>query len=489
MRAAPQILQRLARPAKLLLLLPVALWIISTASAVPLAGLSGSLSAAPQVVVLHIDDTIQPVSAEYLARGLDHAAQIHADAVLIDLNTPGGLLDSTREMVSRILASPVPVIFFITPSGSRAGSAGFFLLESADIAAMTPGSNAGAAHPVVEGRQLDPIMRQKLENDAAAFLRSYVTQRKRNATAAEDAVRNSKSYTAAEAQQLGLIDLVAADDRALLDALDGRRIVRFNGSAATLHTRSASLLAVDPTLREKILGRLMDPNLAVLIFVIGALLIYLEFNTPGTVVPGALGTLLVVLALFALNLLPIHYASIMLLAAAALLLLLEAKFASHGVLASAGILCLVFGTLTLVDAPIAELRISLATALSLGLAFGLITLVLVRLAMKARNSKFRLGAEALIGEIAVAQQPLHPASRRRDSLHAHSPQGAFPQNEAPQGETPQSETQDRAGQVLVHGELWQAESATPVRAGESVRVVAVHNLMLTVEAVARQTTP
>jgi membrane-bound serine protease (ClpP class) len=402
----------------------------------------------PEVVVIRLDDTIQPISADYMARGLDLATAQHASAVLIEIDTPGGLLDSMRQMVSRILASPVPVIVYVAPSGSRAGSAGFFLLEAADVAAMAPGSNAGAAHPVVEGAKLDDIMKQKLENDTAAFLRSYVSRRGRNVAAAEDAVRASKSYSDQEALQLKLIDLVAPDDAILLNTVDGRTITRFDGAKAVLHTRDARLVAVEPTLREKILDRLTDPNLAVLVLVIGALLIYVEFNTPGTIIPGTLGTILVLLAIFALNLLPVRYTSVMLLAAAFVLLILEAKFATHGVLAAAGILSLVIGALTLVDAPIPELRVHLATALSTGLAFGLITVFLLRLALKARRSKSRMGGDAMIGLIAVVTQPLAPS-----------------------------------GQVMVNGELWQAESATPAAPGEHVRVRGLRDLTLLVERV------
>ncbi len=403
----------------------------------------------PEVVVIHLDDTIQPISADYMARGLDLAAAQHASAVLIEINTPGGLLDSMRQMVSRVLASPVPVIVYVAPSGSRAGSAGFFILEAADVAAMAPGSNAGAAHPVVEGGpKLDDIMKQKLENDTAAFLRSYVARRGRNVAAAEDAVRASKSYSDQEALQLKLIDLVAPDDATLLSTIDGRTITRFDGSKVVLHTRDARLVAVEPTLREKILDRLTDPNLAVLVLVIGALLIYVEFNTPGTIVPGTLGTILVLLAIFALNLLPVRYTSVMLLVAAFVLLILEAKFATHGVLAAAGILSLVIGALTLVDAPIPELRVHLATALSTGLAFGLITVFLLRLAIKARRAKSRMGGDAMIGQIAVVTQPLAPS-----------------------------------GQVMVNGELWQAESAVPAALGEHVRVRGLRDLTLLVERV------
>ena len=298
------------------------------------------------------------------------------------------------------------------------------------------------------GAKLDDTMKQKLENDTAAFLRSYVARRGRNVQAAEDAVRSSKSYSDQEALQLKLIDLVAPDDASLLNDIDGRTITRFDGSKVVLHTRGAELVAVDPTLREEILDRLTDPNLAVLVLMVGGLLIYVEFNTPGTIIPGTLGTILVLLALFGLNLLPVRYTSVMLLAAAFALLILEAHFASHGVLAAAGILCLVIGALTLVDGPIPELRVHLATALSAGLAFGLITVFLLRLALRARRSKVRMGGDAMIGLIAVVTQPLAPT-----------------------------------GQVMVNGELWQAESATPAALGEQVRVQGLRDLTLLVERV------
>ena len=401
-----------------------------------------------QVVVLHLDDTIQPISADYLKRGLDRAADIHAQAVLVELNTPGGLLDSTRTMVGDILNSPSPVIFFVTPAGSRAGSAGFFLMEAADVAAMAPGTNAGAAHPVVEMGKIDDTMKQKILNDTLAFLRSYVSARGRNVDAAQDAVQNSKSYTNQEAQQLHLIDLVAADDRSLLDAIDGRTIKRFNGASQVLHTRGTTMVAVDLTLREEIMDRLMDPNLAVLILLAGALLIYLEFNTPGTIIPGALGTLLVLLALFSLNLLPVRYTSLALIVGAIILMVMEAKFPSHGILAAAGTVALVLGTLTLVAGPIPEMRVQFATAVATGLAFGLITTFLVRIALIARRNKVVAGPEAMVGVIGVAQEQLAPR-----------------------------------GQILVHGELWLAESEAPVAAGESVRVRGVEGLKLLVESV------
>jgi len=400
----------------------------------------------PRVIVLHLRDTIQPVSEGYVARGLDRAAAEHASAVVIELDTPGGLLTSMRAIARNILESPVPVIVWVGPTSARAGSAGFFLLEAADIAAMAPGTNAGAAHPVVEGVKLDDTMKMKLENDTAAFLRSYTTQRGRNPAAAEDAVRQSKSYTEKEAKELGLIDVIAPDIPSLLNAVDGRTVTRFDGSRVILHTHSAFLENVEPTVRERVLDRLMDPNLAVLVLVLGGLLIYIEFNAPGTIIPGALGTLLVLLSLFALNLLPLHYASGLLLIVAFALMLLEAKFPSHGVLAIAGIFCLVLGLLTLVNGPIPEMRVHLSTALATGIGFGLITLWLVRIALIARRNKTLVGTDRLVGQTAIAS----------DAIHLE-------------------------GQIFIHGEWWKAQSSAPIDKGESVRVTARKGLLLLVE--------
>jgi membrane-bound serine protease (ClpP class) len=367
----------------------------------------------PTVLKLTVHDTIQPVTAGYLERGLAAAAQQNDAAVLISLGTPGGLLSSTRSIVTAIEHSPVPVIVYIAPAGSRAGSAGFFLLEAADVAAMAPGTNAGAAHPILEGdtggRGLDPVLKQKIENDTAAFLRSFVTRRNRNAAAAEDAVRNSKSYSDTEALNLHLIDVVATDDRALLATLDGRAIHRLDGSSVTLHLKDARIISLAPSLRERLLTHLANPDLAVLLMVLGALLIYLEFNVPGTIVPGSLGTLLLLLGAFGLDLLPIRHASVLLIVAALALMLLEAKYPSHGVLAATGITSLVFGLATLVDGPIAEQRVHLSTALAAGLGFGMISFFLAWIALKARRNKILTGPQAMIDRPAVAFTALTPS--------------------------------------------------------------------------------
>jgi membrane-bound serine protease (ClpP class) len=412
----------------------------------------------PLVIKLTIHDTIQPITAEYLKRGLDEAAARHASAVLISMGTPGGLLDSTREMVADIEASPVPVILFIEPSGSRAGSAGFFLLESADIAAMAPGTEAGAAHPILEGQTMDPVLKEKIENDAAAFLRSYTTVRGRDSAAAEDAVRNSKSYSEFEALKLKLIDLVATDDNALLGALDGRTIKRFHGASETLHFAHAQIEPMPPSTRERLLTRLTSPDLDVLLLLCGGLLIYLEFNVPGTIVPGALGTLMVLLAIFGLNLLPIQHTAILLLFAALALMVLEAKFASHGILGAVGVVCLVFGLATLVNGPTPEMRVHFGVAAGAGIGFGVITFGLAWIAFKARRAKRLTGPQAMLGHPAIAMTPLAPEGQTLPGYPA-------------------------IGQVEVRGEIWQATlapNAAPIPAGTQVTVRAIQGLTLTV---------
>jgi membrane-bound serine protease (ClpP class) len=409
---------------------------------------STEAQAVPLVLKLTIHDTIQPITADYLKRGLDEAASRHAAAVLISLGTPGGLLESTRAMVAAIDASQVPVIVFIEPSGSRAGSAGFFLLEAADVAAMAPGTNAGAAHPIIEGTTMDPVLKEKIENDAVAFLRSYTTVRGRDSAAAEDAVRNSKSYSEAEALKLHLIDAIATDDAALLVQLNGRAIKRFNGAGDTLDFNHATLVLLPPSMRERLLTRLTSPDLDVLLLLCGGLLIYLEFHVPGTIVPGALGTLLVLLAIFGLNLLPVQHTAVLLLFAALILMGLEAKFASHGVLALAGVLCLVFGLATLVDGPTPEMRVHFGVAAGAGVGFGAISFGLAWIAMRARRNKRLLGPQAMLGRAAIAVTPLAPT-----------------------------------GQVEVRGEIWRATlppEAQPVAAGAQVIVRGIDGLTLTV---------
>lgn len=428
-------------------------WIFGVIAALAIAGSIGLThradAAQPFVDKFVLDDTVQPVSADEISRALARANRDGASALLIQMDTPGGLVESMRAIVGAILGSHVPVIVYVSPSGARAGSAGFFILESADIAAMAPGTEAGAAHVVFEGAKPDTTEMQKVENDAEAFLRSYVSRRGRNVEAAVAALQNSHSYTAEEALDQHLIDAIANNDAQLLSMIDGRTITRMDGSKMTLHTAGARIQVIQPTLRDDLLGWLVDPNIALLFLVAGALLIYLEFNTPGTIVPGALGTLMVLLAIFGLNLLPIRFTAVLLLVAAMVLLVLEAKFGGHGALAIAGIVCLTFGTLTLVAAPVPQMGISPLVAIAVSVGFGAITVVLVRLAFRARQRKALIGADAMIGYNAIAMEPLAPS-----------------------------------GHVLVEGEIWRAMASQPTAKGAELRVVGHDQMLLYVEPVA-----
>ena len=401
------------------------------------------------VLRLDINDTIHPITLEYITRGIKQAQAQHDAAILIRLSTPGGLANSTREIIQEIVASPAPVIIYVGPSGARAASAGFFILEAADVAAMAPGTNTGAAHPVtIGGGQPDKVMSEKIENDSAALMRSVVSKRGRNVEVAESAVRQSKSFTDQEALKDKLIDVVAPSEHDLLQQLEGRTITRFNGEKVTLHLANQPVREFDMTLKQKILAFLMDPNMAFVLLAIGLLALYIEFNHPGAVVPGVVGFFFVVLAVFALNILPVRYTALALILLAFVFFALEAKFATHGILSIAGIVSLVFGALLLVDAPIPQMRVRLWTALAVSVPLGLITTFLMGIALKARRHKVTTGAQGLIGEVGVARTPLAPQ-----------------------------------GKVFVHGELWNAISSVPVDAGDEVRVRAVSDLHVEVEPV------
>ena len=413
-----------------------------------LATLAFRAPAHADVLRILVDGTINPVSDEYIERGIDRATTEHAQAVLIEIRTPGGLVDSTRKIISKILASAVPVIVYVSPTGSRSASAGFYILESADIAAMAPGTNTGAAHPVLMGTTMDPIMKEKVENDSAAFMRSFVVKRGRNVELAESGVRQSKSFTDQEALQQHLIDFVAKDTDDLLKQIDGKTVTRFDGRKETLRTAGAHVVDYGMTLKEEILAFLIDPNIAFLIFIIGALAIYFEFNHPGAVIPGVVGLIFVVLAVFALNLLPLRFAGVALILTAFILFALEAKFGTHGALGVGGIAVMILGALLLVDGPIPQMRIRLLTAVAVSIPFGLLTILLVNIAVRARRNKVVTGERGLIGEVGTARTHLRPE-----------------------------------GKVFVHGELWNAYCAAGVEPGASVRITAVHDLVLTVEPV------
>jgi membrane-bound serine protease (ClpP class) len=406
--------------------------------------------ASASIVHVVVDDTIQPVSEAYIARAIDSAVAAHDDAVLIELRTPGGLDSSMRAIVRKILESPVPVIVFVGPAGSRAASAGFFILQAADIAAMAPGTNTGAAHPVLLGTTMDEVMKLKLENDAAAFMRTIATSRGRNVAVAESAVRESKSFTEREALAQKMIDVVAPDVPTLIRAIDGRRLTRFSGSASVLHVANKPVRELDPTVKERVLGGLMDPNIAFILFAIGAMALWAEFSHPGAVVPAVVGIVAMLLAAIAFELLPVSLGAVALLLVAMALFALEAKFASHGVLGAGGVVAMVFGAVLLVDGPIPEMRIRYGTAIAVAIPMALITTFLTTLVMRARRRPVATGAESMYGEIGIART-------------------AF---DAP-----------RNGKVFVHGALWNATSMMPIEEGERVRVVRVDGLHVAVEPV------
>jgi membrane-bound serine protease (ClpP class) len=404
-------------------------------------------SASAEVLKIVIDDTIQPITAEYIARAIDEAQRRNDQAVLIEINTPGGLVESTRQIIEKITASAVPVIIYVTPTGSRAASAGFFILESADIGAMAPGTNTGAALPVVMGGgQLDEVMKQKMENDTAALMRSVVAKRGRNVEVAESAVRQSKSFTEQEALSQHLIDYVASSEDDLFRQMEGKSFKRFDGHEAALKLTGQHIMPFGMTLKERILGYLMDPNIAFILLAVGALALYAEFNHPGAVVPGTVGIVFILLAAFALNLLPTRFAALVLIVGAFALFAAEAKFASHGVLTIGGIALLTLGGLLLVDSPIPEMRVHLLTALAVSVPLGFITAFLMTIALKARRNKVVTGAQGLIGETGVTQSALSPR-----------------------------------GKVFVHGEIWDAVSSSDAPIGQLVVVRRLDGLTLQVD--------
>ena len=409
--------------------------------------LSSITPASAEILKIVVNDTIQPITDEYIQRAIDDAPRSHDDALLIELNTPGGLLDSTRDIIEKVLASPVPVIIYVTPSGSRAASAGFFLLESADVAAMAPGTNTGAAHPVtLGGGKMDDVMKTKIENDSAALMRSVAGKRGRNVDVAESTVRQSKSFTDQEALADHLIDYVAANEEDLFKQIEQKPIKRFNGETVSVRLRGQPVRGYEMTLKQRILARLMDPNVAFILLAIGALALYAEFNHPGAVVPGTVGVVFILLAVFALNLLPTRFAAVVLILASFALFALEAKFATHGVLAIGGIATMTLGGLLLVDAPIPEMRVHLLTALGISIPLGIITAFLMGIALRAHRNKVVTGTQGLVGEVGVARTALSPV-----------------------------------GKVFVHGELWDAVSSTPLAAGEPVVVRKVDGLQLQVD--------
>jgi membrane-bound serine protease (ClpP class) len=418
--------------------------------AVSLAGFLLAFSAlrgaeAPCVVAVHLDGVVHPVTVEILKDAAKQAAS-GCNLLLIRLDTPGGFLEATRGATQAMLESKVPVVAYVAPSGGRAASAGFFLLQAADVAAMAPGTRTGAAHPVMLAGQADDTLMKKVANDAAASLRAVVERRGRNVEAAEKAVIESKSYTDQESLKLKLIDVIASDEADLLRQLHGRAVKRFGGAEQRLDAQGARVVEYEPTLRQRAQKSMSDPNLALGMVLLGALGIYLEFTSPGLIVPGVAGAILLLMGLSALAVLPLNWSGAALILLGLALFALELKIASHGVLGIGGSLALVLGAVLLVDTPVPELRIQWGAAVALVAPFGAILLFLISIAVKARMNRPATGRESFAGDTATALTVLAPR-----------------------------------GLVLYRGEVWQAVSSRPVKEGAQVRIAALEGLELKVE--------
>src|SRR5467141_2190212 len=409
-------------------------------------------SSGPLVLELRLEGVVDPILATYIDEGLADAANRHAALVLITMDTPGGLSVSMEDIIQHILASPVPVAVYVSPTGGRGASAGFYILLSADIAAMAPGTHAGAASPIIAiggfPQQIDEVFRKKINQDAMAFLRSFSERRGRNPELAEKAITESKAFTEKEALDAKMIDLIVNSTNDLLRQLDGRTITRFDGTQVTLSLKNASRATFELSARQRFLARIVEPDVFFVLLILGVLGLYTEFTHPGVIAPGVIGGICLILALYAMNFLPVNLAGLFLIGLSLAFFILEAKAPSHGVLAFGGVVSMFLGAIFLIRSPLTSGGVSVGVALAGTLPFAVLAVVLMRLVLRSRRWKSVTGKEELIGApgIAVAQLPA-----------------------------------GSEGMIRVHGELWRAESSRPVQEGETVRVLRVEGLKLYVE--------
>ena len=388
-----------------------------------------------------VDAPVHPISSEYITRSIDRAARDNASLLIIVLNTPGGLDSAMRDIITKILASPVPVMTYVAPSGARAASAGFYIGIACDLFVMAPGTNTGAAHPVgisITGQAMDKTMEEKVTHDAASYIKTLAEKRGRNVQAAEDAVRQSLSYTENEALEKGLIDFVAGSEEEIIARLDGRAVQRFSGETVELQLKGEVVVDIPMTARQKFLLTISNPNLAYILLMLGLLGLYFEFAHPGAILPGVLGAISLLLAIFSFQILPINYVALLLILLAIGLFILEVKVQSFGILGVGGIIAMVIGSVMLINSPIPELQPSLNIIIPLAVGLSLIFLFLMFLVVRAHSKKAFTGKEGLVGEIGTAQTDLSPD-----------------------------------GKVFVHGELWNAEAPEPIAKGSKVRVTKV----------------
>ncbi len=401
---------------------------------------------AQRVVSVNVEATINPATAEFIRHAIEKSEKEKAECLIIHLNTPGGLLQSTRKIVGDIMESSVPIVVYIAPAGADAGSAGVFVTLSANIAAMAPGTNIGAAHPVTMQSE-DSIMYGKLTNDAAAFIRTIAKRRHRNIEWADNAVRRSYSYSETEALEDSVIDLIAKNDADLLKMIDGKK-VELNSGIVTLHTASAKIETYEMSFIEKLLTLISDPNIAYILMMLGFYGIMFELYSPGTILPGIIGVISLILAFYSLQTLPVNYAGVALIAFALLLFLLEIKIASHGILAIGGIISLILGSMMLIRTGSGEVgRISWTVIVSAAIITALFFLFVIGMGIKAQRLKPVTGSAALVDEEGIADEILSPS-----------------------------------GMVLIHGELWQAESLSGIiNKGEKIHVKNMQGFKLFVE--------
>jgi membrane-bound serine protease (ClpP class) len=400
-----------------------------------------------EILKVEIDGVIDPITSEFIQAAVATAADEGAEFLLIRLATPGGLGISMQEIVQTILNSKVPVVCFVAPRGVHAASAGFFVLLSADVAVMAPGTNTGAAHPVFPFGMENEIMLEKVKNDALASLRSIVKRRNRNYDLAEQGVLESKSYTAQEALDSDLIDLISDDEEELLAALEGKEITRFTGETQIIRTSGQTVRLLEMTFRQKILSEIANPNFALILGVVGLLGLYIEFNHPGLIAPGVIGGICLLLALLGFSLLPVNFIGILLIILAIGLFIAEVKVQGFGVLGIGGIVAMVLGIIFLIDSPYPELRINWGIALAVTIPFALIFIFLLRLAIKSFRARIATGEAGLEGKIGVSMTEISPAG----------------------------------GKVRIEGEIWRAYSRKVVPEGGDIRVIKARNLKLLVE--------
>lgn len=402
---------------------------------------------ATKAVVISVDASINPATSEYISSGIELAREKNAECLIIKLNTPGGLLKSTRVIVSDILDSDIPVVVFVCPGGSQAASAGVFITLAAHIAAMAPGTNIGAAHPVTLDGKQDSIMNEKATNDAAAFIRTISEKRNRNVEWAEDAVRMSESITESEALEKNVIDLVAISVQDLLKKIDGKEIILSSGEK-TLDTEDAEIINIEMNFKQKILNLLSDPNIAYIFFMLGLYGLMFELYNPGAIFPGVIGGISIIVAFYSLHTLPVNYAGLALIIFAVILFIAEIKVVSHGLLSIGGIISLILGSIMLIDteSTLEVIKISWKVILLIVILTTAFFTFAIGFGIKAQRRKPTTGIEGLVGEIGEVVSKLDPV-----------------------------------GQIKIRGEFWNAESPDGhISQGTKVEVIKVSNLKLIV---------